>query len=81
MRARTPVAACAPAIEPVEDRGVTHPQPHDPEAATRAPLRVAGLPQTELVDAQGRMVATERVPFRSYAQLTDAVRRHLEVTP
>jgi hypothetical protein len=34
-----------------------------------------------LVDAQGRMVATERTPFRSYADVTAAIRRYLGVTP
>lgn len=41
----------------------------------------AGLALTVCVDAQGRMVATERAPFRSYADLTAAIRTHLGVKP
>ncbi len=69
------------AVDLARGAGVTYPQLSDPEATTRGPLRVVGLPQTVFVDAQGRMVATERVPFTSYDDLTAAVRRHLEVTP
>lgn len=61
--------------------GVTYPQLSDPTFRTRGAFRVLGLPQTVFVDAQGRMVATERVPYTSYADLTGAVRRHLEVQP
>lgn len=61
--------------------GVTYPQLSDPTFRTRSAFRVLGLPQTVFVDAQGRMVATERVPYTSYADLTGAVRRHLEVQP
>jgi hypothetical protein len=32
-----------------------------------------------LVDARGRMVFTERTPFRSYADVTAAIREHLGV--
>lgn len=60
---------------------VTYPQLSDPTFLTRGPFRVLGLPQTVFVDAQGRMVATERVPYTSYDDLTAAVRRHLEVQP
>jgi thiol-disulfide isomerase/thioredoxin len=69
------------AVDLARGAGVTYPQLSDPDATTRGPLRVVGLPQTVFVDAQGRMVATERVPFTSYDDLTAAVRRHLEVTP
>lgn len=46
---------------------------------TRTPLRVTCLRQTGFVDARGRMVATERVAFRSYAELTAAITEHLGV--
>lgn len=69
------------AVELAADSGVTYPQLSDPDMLLRGPLRVSGLPQTVFVDAQGRMVASERVPFTSYDQLTAAVREHLEVTP
>lgn len=68
------------AIELAKVSGVTYPQLVDRDTATRSPFGVAGLPWTIFVDAQGRMVATERTPFRSYADLTAAIRRHLGVS-
>jgi cytochrome c biogenesis protein CcmG/thiol:disulfide interchange protein DsbE len=50
-------------------------------SATRGSLTVVGLPQTELVDAQGTMVATERVAFRSYADLSAAIEKQRGVSP
>lgn len=69
------------AVELAERSGVTYPLLSDPEADSKAPLRVIGLPQTVFVDAQGKMVATERIAFRSYADLTAAIDRHLGVSP
>lgn len=69
------------AIELLRLSGVTYPQLVDRDAAVRTSLAVIGLPQTVFVDAQGRMVATERKPFRSYAELTAAISQHLGVTP
>lgn len=69
------------AVRLASDADVTYPQLVDPDSTTRGPLRVVGLPQTIFVDGQGRMVATERVPFTSYDDLTAAVRQHLEVQP
>lgn len=69
------------AVRLAADAGVTYPQLVDPDSVARGPLRVVGLPQTLFVDAQGRMVRTERVPFTSYDDLTAAVRQHLEVQP
>lgn len=69
------------AVQLASDAGVTYPQLVDAGSTTRGPLRVVGLPQTVFVDEQGRMVATERVPFTSYDDLTAAVRQHLEVQP
>lgn len=69
------------AIELLKVSGVTYPQLVDPDSEIRTPFTVAGLPQTVFVDAQGRMVATERIPFRSYADLTAAISRHLGVNP
>ncbi|MEJ7635401.1 TlpA disulfide reductase family protein [Aeromicrobium sp.] len=69
------------ALELAAQSGVTYPLLADPESDTKGPLRVIGLPQTVFVDAQGTMVATERVAFRSYAELTAAIDRHLEVSP
>lgn len=67
------------AIELLKVSGVTYPQLVDRDTAIRTSLAVVGLPQTVFVDAQGRMVATERTPFRSYADLTAAIKRHLGV--
>ena len=77
------VADTAPesALRLAQESGVTYPQLVDRGGRTRAPLRYMGLPQTVFVDEQGRMVFTERTPFRSYADVTAAIRRHLGVTP
>jgi len=77
------VADTAPesALRLAQASGVTYPQLVDRGGRTRAPLRYMGLPQTVFVDEQGRMVFTERTPFRSYADVTAAIRRHLGVTP
>ena len=69
------------ALELAERSGVTYPLLVDPDSRTKASLKVIGLPQTVFVDAQGTMVATERVAFRSYADLTAAIEEHLGVSP
>lgn len=69
------------ALELAGRSGVTYPLLADPDSDTKAPLKVIGLPQTVFVDAQGTMVATERVAFRSYADLTAAIEKHLGVSP
>ena len=69
------------ALELAEQSGVTYPLLSDPDSRAKAPLKVIGLPQTVFVDAQGTMVATERVAFRSYADLTAAIEKHLGVSP
>ena len=69
------------ALELAKRSGVTYPLLVDRDEELKASLRIVGLPQTVFVDAQGRMVATERVPLRSYADLTAAIRRHLGVAP
>ncbi len=75
-------AAPDDAIELARASGVTYPQLVDRDTKTKGAFAaIAGLPWTIFVDAQGRMVATERTPFRSYADLTAAIRRHLGVTP
>lgn len=75
------VADAAPeaALRLAQESGVTFPQLVDRAGRTRAPLKYVGLPQTIFVDEQGRMVFTERTPFRSYADVTAAIRRHLGV--
>lgn len=74
-------AAPDDAIELARASGVTYPLLSDPDQATRAGLKVVAMPQTLFVDAQGRIVATERTAYDSYADLTAAIRRHLGVTP
>jgi thiol-disulfide isomerase/thioredoxin len=69
------------ALRLAELSGVVYPQLVDRAGDTQGPLKFSGLPQTVLVDAQGTMVFTERTPFRSYADVTAAIRRHLGVTP
>lgn len=74
-------AAPDAAIELARRSGVTYPQLVDRSSRTTKPFGVVGLPQTVFVDAQGTMVATERTSFRSYADLTAAIERHLGVAP
>ncbi len=69
------------AIELARLSGVTYPQLVDSEEDSKAKLKVVALPQTVFVDAQGTIVATERREFRSYAELTSAIERHLGVAP
>jgi thiol-disulfide isomerase/thioredoxin len=74
--------ASAEAWKVLTATGVRYPQLEDPRGVTRGPLRWnAGLPITVFVDAQGRMVATERTSFRTYAEVTDALSRHLGTSP
>lgn len=58
-----------------------YPQLVDPDLNLRAPLQVAGPPQTLLVDARGKVVYRHSGPFTSTAQITAAVEKHLEVAP
>jgi thiol-disulfide isomerase/thioredoxin len=74
-------AAPEAALRLAERSGVTYAQLVDRDGRTQAPLRYSGLPQTVFVDAQGRMVFTERAPFHSYADVTAAISRHLGVRP
>jgi cytochrome c biogenesis protein CcmG, thiol:disulfide interchange protein DsbE len=73
-------AAPEAALRLAEETGVRYPQLVDPSGRTRAPLRYSGLPQTIFVDERGRMVFTERKPFRSYADVTAAIHQHLGVS-
>ena len=73
-------AAPEAALRLAQESGVRYPQLVDRKGQTRAPLHYSGLPQTVFVDEQGRMVFTERKPFRSYADVTSAIREHLGVT-
>jgi cytochrome c biogenesis protein CcmG/thiol:disulfide interchange protein DsbE len=69
-----------PAIGLLDELDVTFPQVSDSSMRTRGPLGYgAGLPLTVFVDAQGRMIGTERTPFRSYSDVTAALRKHFGV--
>lgn len=56
-----------------------YPQVVDPHTTLRAPLQLAGPPQTIMVNADGRIVHRHSGPFTSTAQITDAVAEHLGV--
>lgn len=67
------------ALALAEASGVTYPSVADPAASLRVPFRVRGLPAVVLVDGQGRVVHTEYLVVRSYAQLAGLVEEHLGV--
>jgi thiol-disulfide isomerase/thioredoxin len=70
------------ALAMVRQTGATYPHVVDLRSKTRVPLAYSGgLPSTVFIDAQGRMVGEERTWFRSYADVTAAIRRHLGVAP
>jgi thiol-disulfide isomerase/thioredoxin len=70
------------ALAMAETTGATFPHVVDLDSKTRVPLAyTGGLPTTVFVDAQGTIVGEERTWFRSYADVTAAVRRHLGVEP
>jgi thiol-disulfide isomerase/thioredoxin len=70
--------ASGPAWTTLIEAGVRYPQLEDPRGVTRAPFGwTGGLPMTVFVDEHGRMVGTERTSFRTYAELTGAIRRHV----
>jgi thiol-disulfide isomerase/thioredoxin len=69
------------AIALLDELGVTFPQVTDTAMRTRGTLGYGGgLPLTIFVDAQGRMIGTERLPFRSYSAVGAALQKHLGVT-
>ena len=70
--------ASAEAWKSLTAAGIDYPQLEDPTGRTRAAFGwTSGLPLTVFVDAQGRMVGTERKAFRTYPEVTAALRRHL----
>lgn len=68
------------AIGFAHELGLTYPQLADPEAATRAPLRITALPVTFFIDAAGRIVHTEYGPVQSVAQLRAQIKQHFGVS-
>jgi thiol-disulfide isomerase/thioredoxin len=63
----------------VEYLGLTYPQLADPDAATRGPLQIAGLPLSLFVDAEGTIVHAEYGAITSLQSLSSLVARHLGV--
>lgn len=68
------------ALRLLEESGVTYPSVVDPEARSRAALGWTGLPLTVFADADGRVIARERSPMSSAAELDAALREHLDVS-
>jgi thiol-disulfide isomerase/thioredoxin len=67
------------AIAFANELGLTYPQAADPEAATRAPLRVSGLPMTIYLDKEGVVRHIEFGAVRSAADLATLVSTYLGV--
>ncbi len=68
------------ALALAEESGVTYPLLADPSGALRPEFRIRGLPGVVFVDADGEVTAVEFTLVRSYAELTDLVEEHLDVT-
>jgi thiol-disulfide isomerase/thioredoxin len=60
-------------------RGVTYPQIADPEGATRAPLRVQGLPYTFFVTRAGSVAYVNPGALTSLGQVQQLIEAHLGV--
>lgn len=67
------------AIEMAKGYGMTYPMLVDAQQTLRAPLRLAGLPQTLLVDGQGHIVHRTSGGYRTYDALTADVQKYLGV--
>ncbi len=67
------------AIAFADELGLTYPQIADPEGATRARMRVSGLPLTVFVDSTGEVVHTEYGAMPSAEELADLVRDYLGI--
>jgi thiol-disulfide isomerase/thioredoxin len=59
--------------------GLTYPQVADPDAATRKPLGIAGLPVSVFLDSSGRIVHANYGAVTSTSALTALVSRYLHV--
>lgn len=60
-----------------DELGLTYPQLADPEAATRAPMRISALPVTVFVDSGGKVTHTEYGAVESASDLAGLVDDHL----
>lgn len=70
----------AAAIEFARISGWRYPQLQDPNQQVKGPLKIIGVPQTFLVDAEGRIVYRQVRPLTSTAQLRALIHDHLGVT-
>lgn len=69
------------AIDFAEVASWRYPQLVDEDKAISAPLQISTIPQTLLVDAEGRIVYRHSGPFSSADQIRDLAQRHLGVIP
>jgi cytochrome c biogenesis protein CcmG, thiol:disulfide interchange protein DsbE len=67
------------AIEFAQIVGWRYPQLQDRGERVKGPLKIIGVPQTFLVDADGKIVYRQLRPFSSKAQVRQAIRDHLGV--
>jgi cytochrome c biogenesis protein CcmG, thiol:disulfide interchange protein DsbE len=67
------------AIAFAKQLGVRYPQIADPEAATRKPLHISGLPMTVFIDSSGTIAGANYGAFTSAEQLTAMISRYLGV--
>ena len=67
------------AISFADELGLTYPQLADPEAVTRAPMRVQGLPMTVFLDADGTIAHVEYGAVQSADDLAKLVKTFLGV--
>ena len=65
------------AIEFAQLTAMTYPHVTDPDALTKAPLGISGIPASFLVDARGTIVARRFGPFTSLEEIQAWVRRGL----
>ena len=67
------------AIEFARVAGWRYPQLQDQRQLVKGPLKIIGVPQTFLVDADGRIVYRQVKPLSSATQLRQLIRDHLGV--
>jgi thiol-disulfide isomerase/thioredoxin len=67
------------AIAFADELGLTYPQLADPEAATRAPLRINALPVTVFIEADGTIEFLHHGEVKSSQDLARLVDEHLDV--
>jgi cytochrome c biogenesis protein CcmG/thiol:disulfide interchange protein DsbE len=67
------------AIAFAKELGLTYPQVADPDAATRKPLGISGLPLSLYLDSSGRIVHANYGAVTSAGELTALVSRYLGV--